>query len=1017
MKLFEFFLKKSTLIHLITFMMLFVGLLSMFFLKRAIYPSVDLSVIKVTTTLPGASAEDIETLVTNKIEDELDSVSGIDRTFSASMENLSIIYVVIDADEKNLEDIKDEVFRAIEQTSDLPTEIDGKPVIEEINSNNVSVIEIAVTGDVKERELRKVAKSLQEDISEIDGVGKIQKVGYRKREVRIRLDAKKLDKHYLSLAEVSESIQNYNLKLSGGNTYSYSNQKKVITDSEFKHPKDVKNVIVRSNFSGQQIRLQEIAEVRNSYEDHQVISRTNQKPSITLLISSQEDSDAITISDEIKKLIARYNQNLPENIKIGITIDFSRYTKSLLGIVKSNAVIGFLLVLLCLFVFLSSYTAIWTASGILLSVVSATIFFPIFGIDINFISLIAMVLVLGLLVDDAIVIAENITRHREMGKNALESAKDGVKEVFWPVTTTIVTTIIAFIPMFFMSGVTGKFVRELPIVVILCLIISLVEATIILPGHITTSPAQKPRENLWFEKLKILYKNTLEKILQKKYLTTFVFLLFLLGTILPFQFGLKFILFPYDDVDVFYVIAELPQGTSIQKTEKSLIPVEQMIIDTVPESEREGIATRVGHHDTDVYGLTKGLHKNWGMITVYLRPSRERDRNSQLIMDDVKAELKTFKDFSKLYVEKYYDGPPIGRPIEIRLAGDDNKVRQKYTKKITDYLKTIQGIINLEIDEQELDQEIKVIPDYETMARLQLNSLQVSQFIRMAYDGIIVTNITRDGEEIDYRVQYSKKDQKEISDLKNIKILNPQGKLIPLHAFAKIIKSEGRSIIHHYNSKRSTTISSDVDEKFTSSAEANELVRKKFEKEISEVPGLTMVQGGEEKETQKSMQSFYWAFLCAIIGIYCVLVILFDSFFQPFIIIAAIPFGLAGVVYVFFIWGLPLSFLGMIGCLGLVGIVVNDALIMVSHLNEVRNKTGKLSLEGIIQGSMERLRPVLLTTITTVAGMVPTILGIGGYEPFIVPVVLSVAGGLLLATFITLVLVPTFYSFGLKNSD
>lgn len=1014
LKLTEFFLRKPLLANMLTVIVMLAGLISLMRISRATYPEVNFDIIKITTEYPGASAEDVEVNVTNPIEIELESIGDLDHVISISLENLSVIFVMVDLNARNPVRTKDEINRAVDRVTDLPQEVITRPEIHEIKSSNVAVLEVAVLSGKNETPneslLRKIASDLEEDINEIDGVSTIEKIGYRKREVQIFPTVESLKNNHVALGEIVNAIRDHNVRLSGGNLTSFTNEKKIVTFSQFKKPLDAGEVIVRSNFSGEQIRLEDIATLKDGFADADVLARTNQKNSINLLIRQQTGADIINISENIHKLIKRYQEQVPDGVEVTLVSDFSRYTKSLLGIAENNAIIGFFLVLGCLVLFLTRYTALWTAMGIPVSILAAIACFPAFGIDINFIALMTMVLVIGMLVDDAIVVAESITRHREMGKDPVSAAKEGVREVFWPVCTTIATTMIAFLPMLFMKGLTGRFVQQMPIIVILTLGFSLFEAILILPSHIAHSPVVAPRKINWFETLKKKYACLIFWAIHHRIKTLTAFVLLLFGCIALQQTAIKFVLFPYDDVDVFHVIAELPEGYSQQKTSEKMAEVEKAVA-SIPDRLMSGYTTRIGHHDTDVYGGTSGLHDNWALTTVYLNPPSVRDKTSEELIVELESRLKSIDGFDKLIVEKFNDGPPVGKPVTVTVISDDDQLRHGFAEEIQDFLKSTPGIKGINVNEKSGKQELLIKPDLSLMAKLGINAREVAEAIRIAFDGIVVTHLTHEGEEIDFRVQLDESNRKHPDVLQSLGIMNPTGQLIPLGSFTRLDPGQGLEAIHHYNGHRAITITADVDESLITPLEANQKIAARFVKKIEGTTGIRLVFGGEEKATEESLESFFQAFVLAIIAIFCILVALFGSFILPFIVMMAIPFGLCGVVIFFYLHGLPLSFLAIVGSLGLVGIVVNDSLVMISHLNDKQKALGALSLDDIVTASTDRFRAVLLTTVTTVAGLLPTIYGIGGYEPFIVPIVLAVAGGLVFATTITLILVPVLYSF------
>ena len=1014
----KFLLKRPLVVNLLTLVILLLGILVLTSVNRATYPDVNFELMMVTTEYPGASSEDVEVNVTNKIEEKLEEVDGIDRVRSLSLENLSLIYIWLDLNATDPQAIKTDIRNAVDRVSDLPSEVSYKPSIEEFKSGNLPLMEIAVTGGKDEGERRLIAEALEDRIKDLSGVARITKNGYRKREIKIKADPKKLRRKKVSLVEIAKALKERNLRVSGGNFSSPGYLKKVITYSEFKDIEDVKNLIIRSNYSGRQVYLKDVAEVTEGYQKAKVLTKTNGSPSINLVVRAQAKADIIDLSDDIKTTIDELKKGFPKGVKAQIVNNMSYYTNSLLRIVQNNALIGGLFVIISLVVFLSKKVAFWTAFGIPLSLLGAVIFFPTLGVSINIITLITMILVLGLLVDDAIVVAENITRHREMGKEQVNAAIDGVREMFWPVTTTIITTILAFLPMFFLSGILGRFIYTIPVVVVAALIFSLFECTCLLPAHVAMGKSTgKDKEAVWWTRIKNLYEELLKGFLKRRFLTILLFIGFLGFSGVLFKAKMTYVLFPYNDVDSLFVLAEMPEGTPLQTTSKKMEAVEAFV-SKVAGKESSGYITTIGHHDTDPYGATGGQKENHALITLILKPAIQRAKTSETIMRDIEKgllDLTKKQGFTKLWTKKYKDGPPVGRPVTLSVVTKNTELRNKVSKDIFDFLSRVKGVVDLESDMKEGQNELRIIPNYYKMGRLGVTVETVAHTLRVAFQGSVPTKIVQEGEEIDFRLQISKKgfeDEREI--LKKVQVMNQRGRLLDLLPLVKLQEVRGQTIIRHYNGKPSVTISSDLDEKLTTSKKVKQLIQEKFKGQIEGTPGLQIVFGGEEKATEESIQDFIIAFPFCILGIYFVLVILFNSLIQPFIILATIPFGLAGVVISFYVFNLPLSFLGMIGSLGLVGIIVNDGLIMVSHLNQI-SMGRELTMELVLKGAKDRFRAVMLTTVTTVLGMAPTIFGIGGYEPFLVPIVLAVAGGLIFATTLILIFIPILYSFKIKK--
>ena len=449
-------------------------------------------------------------------------------------------------------------------------------------------------------------------------------------------------------------------------------------------------------------------------------------------------------------------------------------------------------------------------------------------------------------------------------------------------------------------------------------------------------------------------------------------------------------------------------GTSLNETSKKVKKVEEVISKITPDL-MVGYKTIVGNHATDEMVTDPTLHENWALITVFLHPASKRNRRSEDLIEELKKSINK-TEFTKLEVREMQDGPPVGLAITIRIVSDDFNLCELQEKDILKYLNNIKGVYDIDTSNKSGKEEIRLKLNYDTMAKVGITAIDVSNAVRIAYDGRVATTIRRDGEEIDFRVLLRDDQRGSQSILNELQIPNDQNKLIKVKNIAFMEKGEAKQSILHFNGKKAISITAKVNDDITSK-EANLLIKKEFEKKISAMPGIEIVFGGEEKETMESMQNFYFAFICGLLAIYSILVLLLDSYIQPFLIMIAIPFGFIGVFIAFIIHDLPISFIGMIGALGMMGVVVNDSLVMVTYLNTLHKKYNTINVDIIIEGARTRLRPVLLTTITTVLGLLPTVYGFGGTEPFLVPMVLAMSWGLMFATFITLILVPVLYSF------
>ena len=1019
MFLVNFFVKKPLIAIIASLLLAIAGITSSIRLTRSTFPPIDLSVFNLKTPYYGASPSEVELNVTNKIEDKLKPIEGIDKTWSVSTENHSFVLVWVDLDHPDPDEVKKNILDAIERIPDFPKGV-GKTDIEEFKTSNLPVIGLSVFGGI-EKERRKVAKIIEEKIRMIRGVSGLTVEGYRKREIKIELDLEKLRNKKISLIEVGQALKKRNIKISSGNYEKGGKTKKIVTYSEFNNLEEIKNLAIRANFTGKRTLLKDVANIKEDYAHPLIMVRANDQDSIGIQVRSHGRADIIKVSKAVQKIIKEFNKkDYPGGVKLQIIMETSQYTERMLNITKTNGYLGLALVFFTLLIFLTTKVAVWTTIGLPVALFGAISLFKSVDVNINIMTLITMILVLGLLVDDALVVAENITRHREMGKNRLDASLDGVKEMFWPVTTTVVTTILSFTTMFYLSGDLGKIVQVIPVVVILTLILSLFECTCLLPAHIAKGSSEGPKvtEPKWWTKIKNRYEKIILFLLKKRFLTIFLFICLLTASLFLFQKKMRFILFPTQNANLVNVIAELPQGTAIETSLEKIHAVEKKLREVTGTALKTSYSV-AGHRDTFIYsGNSSGGNETQAMVALNLKHSSQRTQTSEKVLKDIKDVLPGLvkkHGFKWLHAFINTGAPGVGRGVNITLISKNDEIRNKMANEVYDFFKNMKGIKNLDKNFREGKTQVRVIPDFNKIYRFGISPDVIANSLGIVFGGLDTTKIHKDGEDINLKLSVqTEKYANEKEVLSAIQIPNARGSLLNLDSFIKTENAPGYDSIIHFKGSRATTITADTDNKIITSLEANRLFREKFQKLIDDNPEIRTESGGEEKSTQRSINDFKVAIPFAILCIYFVLVLLFDSLIQPFIILAAIPFAIAGVIYTFFIFGMDVSFFAGIGLLGLIGIVVNDSLIMVSHLNNL-SKSKELTIELIVQGSKDRLRAVLLTTVTTVAGMTPTIFGFGGSEPFLIPLVLAVAGGLVFATIITLILVPTLYSFRIKK--
>ncbi len=1017
----RFFAERHLLANLLVVTVFILGVSSALKIKRDMFPDVDLDELMITTRYPGASPEDVELNVTNKLEDELLDVDNIDLITSYSMENISVIRVTIDVDASDKEKVKRDIRDAVNRVTDFPIEVTETPYIFEIKTENIEILWLGITGDLPYRDLREYAKIFERKLENIDGVSRIEKTGFLDREIKIEVSQDAIERYQVPLTEIIAAIQGRNIRATGGSFESYTSDKSIVTMAQFRDPYEAKDVIVRSTFEGPRVFVRDLAVIKDEFEPEKTRFRMNGREAIAFTIFKKKSADMIRTVDEIKELVERERETLPEGIELMYSSDMSRFVRNRLGILTNNGLVGLLLVCMVLTLFLNIRTAFWVAMGIPLAMMGVVYLAPYFDVHIDAIALMGMVIIIGLIVDDAIVIAENIHRHREMGKSPTEATVDGTYEVLSPVTATIITTMLAFGPMFFMTGMMGKFVFPIPLVITLALLTSYFEAITTLPAHILAGmkrrmSRRKERgeegdrqldENRWFMRVKSRFQRGMVYVLVLRYPVILVFFLLFGGAVWYAKEYMHFILFPSNTAEQLFITIELPTGSSLDATSDKVMEIENLLT-SLPEGELESFMTQVGSLGGGTGWFQPGESENWAFVSVTLTPYSERDRTADEIVESLREKTDAMGGFDAIRYIVDAGGPPVGRPIAIRVVGNDDEIRKELADSVMAHLATIPGISDIDRDDKLGKEQVEIKIDYPKLAQVGLTVADVAQNVRIAYDGQVVTRVRYGDEDVGFRVILEESARKKPNYLGNLKVPNRQGRLIPLREVGSFKIGPGPSRYFHYDNERAITITADIAEGGMTPLEATLAAVDHFD--LADWPGMRFVVGGEAEETQESVISLGITMLTAGIGIYLVLILLFNSVTQPFLVMMSIPFGLIGVIGAFALHREPLGFLAIMGVIGLMGVVVNDSLILVNYINFHRKEQPeKKFLRIVAEGTADRLRPIIMTSFTTVAGVLPMAYGVGGVDPFVAPMALALGYGILFATPLTLILLPCLY--------
>ncbi|MBD3222828.1 AcrB/AcrD/AcrF family protein [bacterium] len=1005
---FGFFVRHHMLANLFTLMVLLLGVATLLRIQRDIFPEVDLGRVVITTRYPGASPRDVELNVTNEIEDEVATVAGLDRIVSYSLENLSVVTVHIDIDAPDRRETEQEILRAVDRVTDLPPEVDEEPRVEVLEGEDLPVVEVGVAGDLPYEVLREAARRFERRLEDVPGVAELEDHWLLDREVRVAVDPEAMRRDQVALAEIADAVRRRNVRATGGELESYRSEEAVVLLSEFPDPESVARVPVRSTFEGPIVRVGDVATIEDGFEDPRVITRIGGVPAITFAVLKLGDADIIETVGRIHRLADDFADELPEGASIAFTNDSSYYVSNRFDVVLANGAIGLGVVLVILGAFLNLRTAFWVAVSIPVVLLGVVFLLPATGHYLDIITLAAMLLVLGIIVDDGIIVAENSVRHRRDGADPNEAAAAGVAEVFRPVATTILTTVLAFAPMFFMPGLTGQFVQVVPLVITLAMLLSAFELVVALPAHLAGSlrrqgPGARAARS-WFDPLRRGFERGLRALIGIRYAVIAGFTAVLAGTLWYAAVHMPFILFPGEAADTFTAYVSLPVGSSLQRTSDRTAEIEALIAE-LPADELQSYATRVGSHGQH----EPGTNDHWSMVRVNLVPYAQRDRTAAEIVAALAARTDRLEGFEDILYRIDEGGPPVGRPVTIRVVGHDPDRRRALADSVVAFLGSIDGVHDLDRSDRVGPIQLRLELDHDALARLGLTVAQIARTLRIAYDGLEVTDVRWGREDVDVRVQLAGSARRDTTHLRELRVANARGRLIRLGDVATLVPRSGPSRVYHHDTDRATMITSDVDEDLVTPVQVTGRVLDHFDLE-ERWPGMRFVVGGEAEETQESFESLFVAFGAAVVGIYFLLILLFDSVTRPLLVLAAIPGSIVAVILVFALHGLVPGFLAVMGLVGLSGVVVNDSLVMIAHIDRLRAAEPEADIASVVAaGAADRFRPIVMTTLTTAGGLVPLAYGIGGSDPFLAPMALALGMGMLLSTPQILLMVPCLY--------
>lgn len=1012
----RFFYGQHLFGNLLTALVLIFGLISVFTIRKDLFPKVEFDITLVNAVFPGASPDQVEKLIVNPIEQALKEVDGVKKVQSQALDGRAVITVTLDPDSRDSEKTNDDIQRAVDQVEDYPPEAE-KPLVVSLESGQTPLIELSITSEsADDLVLRDTAKYIADELSNVPGVAKVVKDGWRKKEYQVLLHQEKLIQNHVSLAGVVETLRSQNIQLPAGDmTLPSGREVSIKTDGEFRTSDDIAKSFVRANFEGFGVQIQDIGDVKLGLEKPNILYKTNGKRAFKLTVIKKEKADALKTVDSVREAMTKIGTRLPTGVDYFFINDFTFYLENRLSTLGGNMAMGIVLVCIVLALFLPFRVALVVALGIPFSMLLAITIVQYFGFSLNLISLIGLIIVSGMLVDDTIVVTENIFRRIESGEDLETAIVDGATEMLAPVVASVLTTVAAFAPMLFMTGIFGKFVFEIPLLVILPLLISLYEAFIVAPGHVLTIVGKSAVEKIqkrklelskkahWYDRFLPHFRTFVSMTVEKRYYVLGGFIATLVATGLMTS-QMKFILFPPDGIYSFFIRVDSSPGATFEEMAQIMVPVEQEIA-KLPKQELVDYTTFLGIQQEDPSDPLTKRASHYAQILVNLSPEGDRDRSVDEVIEELRGKVGVPKGATKILFKVAQGGPPQGPPISINVFGEDFKILREIADEVKKEMATVDGITDIEDSEVIGKKELKVVPDAAKVTKVGLSVREVAASVRAAFAGIVASSSRTLDEEIDIRVQLKPQQVEANEQLRDLKIGNMQGNLIPLSRIASFEETDSRLIIQHEKYKRILNISAQVNLDKTTAVAATAVLQEKLKDVLKNHPRYEISFGGENEDTAESMASLGRAFAVAALFIFVILVLTFKSFLQPLLVLLALPLGFMGVVFALLIHGKPVSFMAMLGIIALAGVIVNNSIVYIDYFN-TRIREGANLNDALVDAATTRLRPIILTSLTTVLGLMPTAYGIGGSDGFVASLALALGWGLMIGSILTVIVFP-----------
>lgn len=1022
------FARNTVFANILLLTVVTVGIMAAVLIVKESFPSMEKDTITVTMSYPGADPEEVEEGISRKIEEAVERIEGITDYTTESSENFASARMEVEKG-YDVKDVLDKVKTQVNAISTFPVDAE-KPIISDVVRKS-TVMALYLASDMPERRLKEWGQRIRDRLRDLDHVSQVSLSGTRDYEISIEVSEEKLRQYNLTFDRVADAVRNSSVNRSGGTLRTSGEEIRLRTLGRKYTGDELARVVVYAGPAGQLVTLDRIATIRDGFEEDPARAYINGKRSVIITVSKTDEENALLIAKEVHAFIEKLNRELPEGIALNVLYDRTTSLRARINLLTKNGTMGLMIVFILLWAFLNTRLSFWVGMGIPISLAGGMGILWAIGGTINMLSLFGFILVLGIVVDDAIVVGESIYVHRKMGKPPLKAAVEGTLEVAMPVTTAVITSIVAFIPLAYVGGTMGKFIAILPPVVIACLLISLVDCFILLPAHLNNLPeigsnTGPGRSASVFSRLNPdrlnqytsrametfvhkIYTPFLEKALHYRYLVFCTAIAVMLAVVGMIRGGMvKYSVFPQTDGYVITGSVAFPEGTPSVVTEAAIEKMETALLEYAKGfNTRSGdplirdILTFLGASSDSM--TASGPHA--GMVQAILLESEERGVHSKDILFEWEDRLGHIAGAESVTFQAL--GPGHRRaPLGFELHHKDLATLVAATDLLKEKLGEFDGVYQIKSDLNQGKKELRfsLKPEARTLG---LTVADLASQVSSGFYGNEAQRIQRGDYDVRVKIRYTREERSSLEDLESIRIRTSEGVEVPLLSVADIDYEPGFSTIRRANGKRSVTITGYVNTRVTTANEIFDDLSKGVLVELKETyPDLTILLKGDKKRSRESMSSLKIGFPIALLGIFTIVATMFRSYLQPFVIMITIPFGIIGGVLGHYFMGYNLSMMSLFGMVALTGVVVNDAIVLIERINE--NLARHIPFfEAILRGGARRFRAIFLTTLSTVGGLAPMLLETDLQAQFLIPMAISLASGVLFATVLTLVFIPS----------